>query len=186
MSGNRYHLIVVIGYVIFVMFLFVFSPYTLNYNPGVPTQATVICFVAAVFGTFGYVTWRNPARISLQPNLPFKKTIWIVIYSLLFAVPEEIIFRGIIQTEISAFIVSPLIIISSSAAIFALAHAFNGANGLYPTKWNWQLILLTFVAGVPLALLFNLTESLFWPTLLHFIYLVILQIFLPQKGLKNN
>jgi membrane protease YdiL (CAAX protease family) len=101
----------------------------------------------------------------------------ILLYaSVLIALPEEILFRGIIQTGLSALSINGTVLIILSSAIFGFAHILNGAKGFSVTKWNWKLVIMTFVAGLFLGYAFYSTGSLIVPIMLHTLFVVIMKV----------
>jgi membrane protease YdiL (CAAX protease family) len=97
----------------------------------------------------------------------------------MFAIPEEILFRGFVQTQIGDYYNSTITVLVASL-VFGLAHLFNAAKGITPSKWNWNLIALATIGGIPLGSLFIITESLFYPIILHALFLIGLQSFIKE------
>jgi len=111
-----------------------------------------------------------------------RQTILLLIYSfILFALPEEIIFRFFIQGGIQNITNNPCLAIIFSSLIFGLAHILNGASGFKPKKWNWKLVIITFIAGLYFGLAYYLTQNLIIPIIMHAILIIINQLFLIKN-----
>jgi len=106
--------------------------------------------------------------------LVFKKTRIKLFYAVLFAIPEEIIFRGIIQYQLYAYFEAANLSVLLSALIFGLVHLPNGAMGWHPRLWNWRLCGLAFLGGLLLGLSFVVTGDLLIPIILHITFLLFL------------
>ena len=151
---SKYHAGIVVTYAVLIPVIFIFAPSVLRFD--FPRDylgiiiAAVACAIFAFFYFFGL--WR---------------AIFGIFYGVLFAFPEEIIFRGVIQTWLQNHIASTAIAILFSSLIFGIAHLPNGAKGFHPKLWNWKFSALAFLAGLPLGVIFAFTKSLFVPTLLH-------------------
>ncbi len=133
----------------------------------------IVFFVAnsiLKFGTIG-LNNKNIARLPL-----------ISLYaSILISIPEEILFRGLIQTylySISYDVILPLLI---SSLIFGLSHILNGAKGISPSKWNGKLVVMTFLAGIFLGYSFYITGSLVVPIVLHTVFILIIKVFIKDE-----
>ncbi|OGE86510.1 MAG: hypothetical protein A3J48_00090 [Candidatus Doudnabacteria bacterium RIFCSPHIGHO2_02_FULL_46_11] len=98
---------------------------------------------------------------------------------LLISLPEEIIFRGVIQQLIQIKTDSAVIALLFSSAIYGGVHLLNGARGIKPKDWNWTLAALVCLAGISLGLIFVLTNSLLIPILLHTLLVICLKIYFP-------
>ena len=72
--------------------------------------------------------------------------------------------------------------IIAAALIFGFAHLANGAKSWKPSECNWELARTTFLAGIPLGLLYAVTGSLLLPTILHAILLALSMIFTPDAA----
>lgn len=85
--------------------------------------------------------------------------LWIQILALVILVPiaEELLFRGIIQGELSLRF-SRVVTVIASSVIFALFH-FDFIQGTY-----------VFFAGIILALAYELTKNLFVPIGMHMVF----------------
>ena len=95
--------------------------------------------------------------------------------------PEEIIFRGIVQGILQDYISNVVLLVIASSILFGFAHLPNGSKGLLPKYWNWKFFWITFLAGLPLGLIFALTNSLLFPTILHASFLTLFKLFTKKK-----
>jgi membrane protease YdiL (CAAX protease family) len=98
----------------------------------------------------------------------------------LIALPEEILFRGIVAKNIQQYFSNIYITIILSALIFGMAHLLNGAKSFWPKNWNWKLTAMTFVAGIFLCLIYLMTNSLTIPIILHSLLILINKIFIKD------
>lgn len=127
----------------------------------------ILLLLAALLNTlFGWIK-KSPKKETIFPALCI---------ALMFAIPEEVLFRGIIQGAITPAVGYIWLTIFLSSLVFGLAHLGNGAKSLSPRTWNWRFALLAFLGGIPLGILYAATGSLLFPTLLHFMILVVSQI----------
>lgn len=175
---TRYHIVVVCLYIILVptAVVFLIPEISFSFTTTKFTEAISICLVSLI--GLGLYLYLNKSKLT---NINFSRALLVVLYSLAFAVPEEILFRGFVQGELSSYFNSVTTLIISSL-VFGFVHLFNGATGVAPNKWNWNLIVLAAIAGLPLGALFMITESLFFPVVLHTLFLVGLQLFIRDKN----
>lgn len=169
---DKYHLIVILLYLTILPFLLYFFNDRLHY--GVSKNISLV-FVVLIFSLIFII-------FSFKRNY-FKVTIFIISYALFFAFAEEIIFRGIIQNIIQSYTKNFLLIIFFSSSIFGIAHLFNSTSSFYPKDWNWKLAGLTFLVGIPLGILFIITDSLFLPTILHATLLIYVYVQISNKNI---
>jgi|SRR3989338_1347510 len=178
---SKYKLWVIGIYTAIFLFFFVFTPDVLRYNFTAAHIWQVSLVIAGTFCGFYLLNlFFNLRKIKLQ-NLKFQQIALMLVYASAFAVPEEIIFRGVIQGTIQNYINNTFIIIFISSAIFGLAHLSNGGKGLHPKDWNWRLAAVTFLAGLPLSLSFAITGSLLIPTVLHACFLIFFGLFTEES-----
>lgn len=181
---SKYTLCVIGLYVIMFPLFFIFTPNALRYGYGFITTnlgqviliivgTFLVSYLLNSFFHFRKIGWRN---------LKFSQIVLATTYAALVAVPEEIIFRGIIQSTLQNSIHNLLMVAVISSAIFGLAHLPNGASGLHPKDWNWPLVTVSFLVGLPLSLIFAITNSLLIPTLLHAFFLIFLKLFTKEAG----
>jgi len=180
---SKYKLWVIGLYIIIFPLFFVFTPNALHYNFSNSHFCQVLLIIGATFlGSYLLNLFFHFRKIMWQ-KLELSQIVLVVIYALLFAVPEEIIFRGIAQNFLQNSLDSVMIVIIISSGIFGLAHLPNGGKGSHPKDWNWRFAVVTFLAGLPLSTIFAITGSLLIPTLLHAFFLIFFKLF--TKGIAN-
>ncbi|MDB5259859.1 MAG: hypothetical protein JWN37_90 [Candidatus Nomurabacteria bacterium] len=150
---------------------FMFSTKDLVFLLPITICAFIIFFAINYFLKFG-VIGLNRKNLS-------KLHIIILYAGLLIAVPEEIIFRGFVQTYFYSILDAPNSIILSSL-FFGLAHVLNGAKGFRLTEWNWKLVTMTFMAGMFLGFSFYVTGSLVVPVVLHTLFIIVMKVFIKD------
>ena len=177
-NKSKYHLFIIPIYIIIsIYYLFFNSSARYNYifnNNDFRLILPVVIFALATlliinnflkFGKIG-INKKNLSKLPL-----------IIFYALiLIAIPEEIIFRGIIQTYFQN-LTSIIAAIFLSSLVYGIAHILNGAKGLTPKKWNWKLVIMTFALGIYIGFTYFTTNSLIIPTIIHTIFIIILKIF---------
>lgn len=174
---SKYSLFIIGLYLVLLPILFLSSSLTLDYTIDT-SHLNFILMVSAVailgfyifnkFSRFLTIRWQKISTLQI---------ILAIVYSALFAIPEEIIFRGIIQHSLQGLTDNIFLLVLASSAIFGLAHLPNGARGINIKKWNWQFCAITFLAGLPLSIIFASTDSLFFSTILHAIFLILFSLF---------
>lgn len=169
---SKYKITIIGIYIILFPLFFIFAPNTLRYSFSTENFSQISLIILTTFLAFYVLNLLFNFRKMYWQNLRLSQIVWITIYALLFAIPEEIIFRGIIQGTLHHYINSVFFVVIISSAIFGLAHLPNGGKGWHPKNWNWNLATITFLAGLPLSLIFALTNSLLIPTLLHAFFLI--------------
>jgi membrane protease YdiL (CAAX protease family) len=122
------------------------------------------------FGTLG-LQRRNLAKLPLL----------LVYASLLIAIPEEILFRGILQTYLYSFVPYAFLAVLLSSLVFGFAHCLNDAKGFGLDSWNWKLIGMTFLAGLFLGFSFYSTSSLVVPVIVHVLYILIMKLCIKDR-----
>lgn len=179
---SKYHICIISLYALLCIYfffftqssehLFVFQSNDLVLLFPIMVSAIIILFITNYFLKFGTITL-NRKNV---PKLPI-----IMLYaSILIAIPEEILFRGIIQTYIYSISLNVILSIILSALIFGLAHVLNGSKGFSPEKWNWKLVAMTFLAGIFLGFSFYVTGSLVVPIVLHTLFILIMKVFIKD------
>ena len=169
-----YHVGIIILYLIILPLIIMFMPQILNYHIYLTNFPTaIIIFLFSVFAFL--ILFRK--KMDNKVILDKKKIPLIILYSLIIAFSEELIFRGLIQGYFQNLLGNLLFPILISSAIFGLVHLPNGSKGLSPKLWNWKFALLAFIAGLLLGFLFGLTKSLLLPSLLHTFFIIGIQIF---------
>jgi membrane protease YdiL (CAAX protease family) len=77
------------------------------------------------------------------------------------AVPEELLFRGIIQNFLQRCCLSPLVSLAATSVLFGAAHLNNGPRP------DWRYFLLATVAGLFYGNAYRLTRNLMAPAIVH-------------------
>ena len=161
---SKYHWCVLAFYVLLTPFLFTFATKRLSYGfnyEHLGLAVTVI--VCSLFYLLAFLFLKRTKELSLR--LPYVAS--VIAYGTLFAFPEEIIFRGIIQGFLQNHFANVTFAILFSSLVFGIAHVLNAAESIHPKDWNWKLAVLAVLAGIPLGLVFAITNSLLIPTFLH-------------------
>ena len=170
---SNYHKAVLAGYGALMVIIAINAPDKLNYQLKNPLLFILLyLFTGLAFFIANKVYFRKNIALNKRSTRQF---FGLMVYGFAFAVPEEILFRGIIQSELSSLLKRSGWAILFSSLIFGIAHLWNGSKGLVISKWNWRLATLSFFGGLPLGLSYLITQGLLGPTLLHLSYLIILQ-----------
>ena len=177
MKITRYKFFIIALYAVLFPLFFVLTPHLLQYDLSAVNIAQTLYFFTGTFFVFYLLDSLFKYRKIGWQKASAVHVVLVSVYALVFAIPEEIIFRGIIQGFIQDRIGNPFLIILISSAVFGLAHLANGAKGLSPKKWNWTLALVVFLAGFPLGLNYYFTQDLLIPTLLHVSFIMFLRLF---------
>lgn len=173
-----YHRLVLLGYLFFVLYIVFFSPQILVFTLSL---RDVYFFAAVVVGTLVLAKGINAVIHLVTFRRSATPIFQVIVLSLLFSFPEELLFRGVIQASFARFFSSTLLVILFSALLFGLAHLPNGATGFTPKKWNWVFAGIAGIGGLPLATLFAATHSLLFPTVLHFLFLFFAQLLITSN-----
>jgi len=86
-----------------------------------------------------------------------------VLIFLATALPEEILFRGLIQNWLAQRWGGNFKSLLVASIIFGAAHLNNGPGALP----NWRYMILATVAGIGYGRVFQRTTSILWPAALH-------------------
>lgn len=118
---------------------------------------TLVGFMAVAlpfgFGT-GFITW--------NPNISLLKLVATPIGIFLFiALPEELLFRGLVQNMITRRFGRPGVALFMTAVIFGATHLNNG-----PAP-DWRYFVLATYAGVLYGMVYQKTRGLAAPAILH-------------------
>ncbi len=108
---------------------------------------------------------RIPSAISLGPRNPSAARIgsqYLIILAAT-ALPEEILFRGLIQNCIAQKFGTSTSTLLISAFIFGCAHLDNGPGPLP----NWRYMILATIAGIAYGKVFEKSSSIFASAGLH-------------------
>lgn len=167
-----YQLLIVYFYVIVCIYFFTFLPAPSFYAFKAADLFLIFpLVVAAVISFFLINLGIHFGTFKIRREGFFKVILTILYLLVVIAIPEEILFRGIIQgLIIEPRVVDLMGVVVVSASIFGLAHLPNRAVSLQPRDWNWKLAVVAGVGGIFLALAFILTGSLVVPTLLHVLF----------------
>jgi membrane protease YdiL (CAAX protease family) len=178
---RKYSLGVIALYALLTPLVFIFPQRQINYSFSPSSIGLVaVVFVSSFLLFLAFLLFKaNP------PSIKLSRLAVVILYGLIIAVPEEIIFRGIIQNFFQEHSVNAAAAILISSGIFGLVHLPNGAKGLLLRGWNWELAALAFAGGLSLGLIYYLTDSLLFPTLLHTLFVIGLQLFFRDKFLKG-
>lgn len=170
---SNYQFGVLVMYAVLVPLLFIFYPGDFLYSIGALRWGSGLTAILAAGLILSFICRRIGLLNFEKRPVSFLPATALLIYSLIIAVPEEIIFRGFIQGyfQVSSENLPAAILLSS--LIFGLAHLPNGASGLHPRRWNWYFAGLAFCGGFFFGLLFAATGSLLYSTIFHAFILVI-------------
>ena len=183
---SHYKLWIISLYVILFPLFFVFIPDVLRYDFSSAHLGQVLFIIAITFlGIYSLNLLFGLRKIGWR-GLAVPRDAWVILYAVFFAVPEEIIFRGIVQGALQNFINNTLVLVVISSAIYGLAHLPNEAKGLRIRDWNWRFALVAFIAGLPLSFIFAITQSLLIPTLLHAFYLIFFKLFIEESTMERR
>jgi membrane protease YdiL (CAAX protease family) len=84
-------------------------------------------------------------------------------YVLFVGIPEELVFRGILQNLLARMVVLPLAVLISNG-LFAMIYTHLTGNGTFP---NWTYVGFAFAAGLIYAISYIRSKSIFVPILVH-------------------
>lgn len=174
---SRYKLFLIGLYAAIFPIFVIYKPDVLNYGIATSHLGSVLAITAVFLLVFYALNLKFKVRKIAWQKLSLLQASLIFIYSASFAIPEEIIFRGLIQGAVQNVFNSTILIVLISSIIFGLAHLPNGSRGFRVKDWNWQFCAITFVAGIPLGIVFVETNNLFAPTLLHSLFLILYMMF---------
>ena len=91
-----------------------------------------------------------------------KGSIYVFLSGLLvFAIPEELLFRGLFQGYAQLVTGSKWVALIFATALFGAAHITTGKI------WNWRYAFLATIAGFFFGLMYMNTASIIYPILLH-------------------
>ena len=180
---SKYHLTAIIFYILVCIYFFFFtqtpsSYYSFHSDDLVPSLVLALCAFASLYIAIRILRF---GEISLNKKSSLQILLTIFYGLILFGLPEEILFRGIIQTGLESMIPHITIVILLSSLVYGLAHILNGAKGLRPKDWNWKLVFITFIVGLYLGCIYFITKSLFIPTILHALFILANQIYVKEK-----
>jgi membrane protease YdiL (CAAX protease family) len=170
---SSYHLAIITLYLLFLVAVVILAPQKFDYSLSLSQIPSALRIIGITFACFlllkPLIVW---IHLKFHP-VPFLQLITI---ALIFAIPEELLFRGFIQTALAHQVGTEWGVLFS-ALVFGLAHLPNGAKSFSPLGWSWQFAAAAFLGGLSLSALFAVTGSLLFPTLLHILFLLFLQLF---------
>jgi membrane protease YdiL (CAAX protease family) len=176
----KYHLGILILYAVLIPLLFNLYPDAWKYGADWESSRLGFMMILACMPLV-YIFYRSfGSPTPKRQRISLSQVVIIFCYALAFAFPEEIIFRGIIQAYLQTIIQNTGAAIILSALIFGLAHLPNGSRGIHPRKWNWRFAGVAFCGGLIFGLLFAMTQSLLYPTILHTSVLIFFGFYLKK------
>jgi membrane protease YdiL (CAAX protease family) len=104
------------------------------------------------------------ARPGVADRSPGYWVIWLVGVFWLTALPEEVLFRGAMQSLLSKVLPRPWHALALAALVFGLAHANNTPNAP-----DWRYVILAGIAGVAYGLAYLRTGNIAAAVLTHFL-----------------
>jgi membrane protease YdiL (CAAX protease family) len=173
LTRPTYHLVIVSFYFLVCLYFFTTTQHIASYFTFNTVDFLVFLFslliISLLLLIINHLT--KFRKIAYQKKST-RELLAIVVYAtVLIAIPEEILFRGIIQGYLQSSLPEYQTLLVSSV-VFGFAHFKNDSKGWIPQQWNWKLIFLTFTVGLFLGSLFIFTKSLVAPILLHAILLI--------------
>lgn len=104
------------------------------------------------------------ARPGVADRSPGYWVIWLLGVYWLTALPEEVLFRGVIQGLLARALRRPWLALALAALVFGLAHVNNT-----PDAPDWRYVILAGVAGIAYGLAYLRTGNIAAPVLTHFL-----------------
>lgn len=104
------------------------------------------------------------ARPGAADRSPGYWVIWLLGVFWLTALPEEVLFRGVIQGLLARALRRPWLALALAALVFGLAHVDNT-----PDAPDWRYVILASVAGIAYGLAYLRTGNIAAPVLTHFL-----------------
>lgn len=177
---SGYNLAILTIYLVIMPLIIFFHPYPLNYHLSINYQVIflIFCFPFVYYIFNLSFNWRKFGKV----NLTIQERTLTILYAFAFAIPEEILFRGIIQNFLQSIILNSIMALIASAIVFGVVHLPNGSKGLKIKEWNWSFALFAFYGGLLFGSIYMLTGSLLIPTLLHASVLI----FIKLWARRNN
>ncbi len=177
---RKYSSYLILIYLIFIPLLLILKPeifvYSFTFDNNLFKLISIFIITFIIFSILF-----KKLKLKFQIHT-FSKFAVGIFYGFLFAFSEELFFRGIIQSFIASHISNIILVIVLSSVIFGLAHLPNGAKGVNIKTWNWKFCALSFLAALPLSMLYAITNSLLLPTLLHTIFTSSLFLFYVEEN----
>ena len=73
----------------------------------------------------GFATWRNTAALALLPHTAAERAMWVLVATTV-AFCEEVVYRGYLQTQLTAFTRRASVAVVLQALLFGMAHGEQG------------------------------------------------------------
>lgn len=131
-------------------------------SPSDASKFILLRFIVALIGIGGLV-WllQSETFFSFPKEQPLIWILVVFLYPLLSALPQEVIYRTYFFHRFDEYI--PL----KNGTVILSALAFSFLHIVYD---NWWALGLSFIAGLLLGITYERTKSLFWVTVEHSIY----------------
>lgn len=110
---------------------------------------------------FGFVTDFITFNPKIEPVMLIVRPLGILFF---IAIPEELLFRGLVQNLLEKKLGKPLVALAIASVFFGLTHYNNGPVELRP---DWRYIVLATIAGGFYGGTYIRTRTLFAPALVH-------------------
>jgi membrane protease YdiL (CAAX protease family) len=124
--------------------------------PGNSLAYSMNSLLATCLGVFLFI------RVSGRFAPPWQFLLSAVGIFIFVAIPEELLFRGIIQNSLQKTLLKPLPALIVTSIIFGAAHLNNG-----PTQPDWRYFLLASIAGLFYGNAYARTGNLMAPAIVH-------------------
>ena len=73
----------------------------------------------------GFATWRNTVALALLPHTVAERAMWVLV-AMTVAFCEEVVYRGYLQTQLTAFTRRASVAVVLQALLFGMAHGEQG------------------------------------------------------------
>jgi len=128
-------------------------------RPGIPPRMVVGFTAGTAFVAYGLVQLSAPEVLFSLPRQ--RPDLWLMImllYPVLSALPQEIVFRPLFFCRYGTLLPDGWAGVVLNAALFSLAHLMY---------WSWTVALMTFAGGLVFAWAYRLRGSFTMALLLH-------------------
>ncbi len=167
---TRYHIAVVLLYFAILLYVVSALPEVFVYSGTTDWFAYAVLLTSLVV----FIAYLRMVNARWVPASSIKGTFIVLGFIAIFSLLEEIFFRGVVQgVFLDALPTFAAVVVS--ALIFGCAHLCNRMKSFTLQGLNWHLVGLSFLGGIPLGLLFAITDSLLLPTILHALFLLVLK-----------
>lgn len=172
---SKYHFVIIIAYLFITPITWYAKPGIFQYNFNSQNFSLVVAIIIfSLIGFWLYAHYFHVKEIKINLHDVLSRIPFLILYALFFAIPEEIIFRGIIQNYFQTLFNNTQLVVLAASLTFGAVHLPNGAIGVNPTKWNWQFAVIAFLGGLVFGVIYILTGTLLVSTLLHALFLFLL------------